>query len=399
MVTTENLNHLLGHSKTIISHQRELKAARGETFNVFSVLSLERRENKTHSAFLAELLNPKGTHLKGSIFLKLFLKVIGDKDLDTSNAQVKVEHHIGTINDVAKTGGRIDIYICDKKGYSISIENKIDAGDQNAQVERYCNFKKGTNKVYYLTLKGTEPSSSSCGELKSGQDFQVISYKEQVHEWMTACLKESVDHPILRETIKQYKILIQKLTSIMDKSHQNKLNDLMLTHIREAAYISENFAKVSGAIKEKLRQAVITKLKEVLDPKYVVYPGHPADKYYSQIWIKYDGLEKSNMFFGVESFSGQGHKGGALFLGVYSLNGKKNEYTIKSERFTNNWYNLSEIPNYEQFSMNLANPETLQKLHSDSAFKEELVNHIVSEVEAYLQLNDKPLHDFLTSVK
>lgn len=45
---------------------------KGELFNTFSILKMETAENKTHSNFIAELLNPKGSHLKGSIFLERF---------------------------------------------------------------------------------------------------------------------------------------------------------------------------------------------------------------------------------------------------------------------------------------------------------------------------------------
>ena len=45
----------------------------GEKFNLFSILGMESLEVKTHSRFLAELLNNKGSHLRGSSFLELFI--------------------------------------------------------------------------------------------------------------------------------------------------------------------------------------------------------------------------------------------------------------------------------------------------------------------------------------
>ncbi|WP_266203373.1 PDDEXK-like family protein [Pontibacter kalidii] len=397
MISEEKLSHLLGHTKTIIDHQRELKKARGETFNVFSILSMERSENKTHSVFLAELLSPKGSHLKGNAFLRLFLKVLKEESIDVATAQVKVEHYIGLRDDKAKTGGRIDIYLWDKNGNSISIENKIDAGDQNAQVERYCNYRKGSNKVYYLTLKGAEPSEASKGKLQNGEDFHTISYRDQIQEWLERCIKEAAEQPILRESIKQYKILIQKLTSTMDKTHQKNLNEIMLSHIRESAYIAENFAKVSATIKEGVRRSVLEKLKERFGATLTMAAGRDINDRYSQIWIKLKGMEKRKMFFGLESFSGQGHKGGVLFIGVYNNSNKKNEYTEKSERFTSNWYNLKELPNYDGYVLNFGNPDTLQKLHADASFKENLVDHIVNEVGVYLEQHADLLRAYLES--
>ena len=401
MVSVEKFNLLLDKSRTIIDHQWELKKARGENFNVFSILKMERSENKTHSAFLAELLDPKGSHLKENIFLQFFLKVLKEKkmlkgsELDHSTAQVKLEYYLGPRKDKAKEGGRIDIYIWDRTGNSISIENKIDAGDQDAQIERYCNYKKAKNIVFYLTLKGEEPPLVSKGELQSGTDFYTISYRDHILEWLDRCIKESAEQPILRESIKQYKILIQKLTATMDKKHQQDLNEIMLKHIRESAYIAANFAKVSTDLKEKVRQNVIRKLKERLEESYQVVAGNKADWQYSQVWIKIKGFEKSKIHFGLESFSGQGHQNGGLFMGVVNFSGKKNPYTEASDSFNKYWMNVVFLTAYQQHEMHLGRAETLQKLHSDKEFYEGFITHIVEEVGVYLAQHTEALREFL----
>ena len=56
---------------------------------------MERKENETHSAFICELLNPKGRHFKGNTFLRLFLSVIENDTIDLDSARVKTEHYIG----------------------------------------------------------------------------------------------------------------------------------------------------------------------------------------------------------------------------------------------------------------------------------------------------------------
>ncbi len=194
---TKQIEKLLDHTKGIIKHQKEKEELKGEKFNVFSILKMESKENETHSAFLSELLNPNGSHLKKHTFLELFIqvlkKVVSDIDIDIKTAQVKTEHSIGTVNYIEKSGGRIDIYIWDKKGKSISIENKIYAYDQVVQIERYCNYKRGNNNVFYLTLSGNHPSNNSKGSMISGQDFHSISYKEHITEWLQLCIKEAVD--------------------------------------------------------------------------------------------------------------------------------------------------------------------------------------------------------------
>ena len=54
----------------------ERKAKRGEFFNIFNVIGLSSEEVRLHSAFIAELLNPQGSHGVGNLFLKEFLKLL-----------------------------------------------------------------------------------------------------------------------------------------------------------------------------------------------------------------------------------------------------------------------------------------------------------------------------------
>ncbi len=241
------LTSLLANAHRITAHQDEIKMLRGEHFNIFSVLNMVHKENATHSAFLAELLNPHGSHKMGIIFLNHFLKTIEyPGKLDVKTASVHVEKHIGTRNDQDKTGGRVDIFISDKNEFSIAIENKIYAGDQHAQVERYVNFNKDKNTVYYLTLKGDEPSEASTGKLRSGNlDYYCISYSVTIMQWLGQCLKETAEQPILRETIRQYIHLIKKLTNqLSDNIMANEVDDIIRKNYQAAKLIADNIGKV-----------------------------------------------------------------------------------------------------------------------------------------------------------
>lgn len=261
------LTSLLANAHRITAHQDEIKMLRGEHFNIFSVLNMEHKENATHSAFLAELLNPQGSHKMGDVFLNYFLKTIEyPGKLDFNTASVRVEKHIGTRNDQDKTGGRVDIFITDKSEFSIAIENKIYAGDQIAQVERYANFNKDKNTVYYLTLKGEEPSDASKGKLSSGQlDYYCISYSVTIVQWLGQCLKETVEQPILRETIRQYIHLIKKLTNqLSDNIMANEVDDLIKKNYQAAKIIADNIYRVelnaAYSFMSDLKKEVETKL-------------------------------------------------------------------------------------------------------------------------------------------
>jgi hypothetical protein len=73
------IENLLYQITAIRKQYDKMAELTGENFNVFKVLGLTTNEVRTHSAFIAELLNPKGSHGQKDVFLKLFLEVLDIK--------------------------------------------------------------------------------------------------------------------------------------------------------------------------------------------------------------------------------------------------------------------------------------------------------------------------------
>ena len=145
---------------SIMAQEAELTARlTGEYFNIFNILSLSTNEVRTHSAFIAELLNPRGSHGQGSLYLDRFLAQFGiaGQAFDSKRSKVEIEYHIGGIDAKNSTGGRIDILLTDANTNRIMIENKIYAGDQHEQLLRYHRYDPKA-ALFYLTLSGNEPS-------------------------------------------------------------------------------------------------------------------------------------------------------------------------------------------------------------------------------------------------
>lgn len=242
----------------------------GNDFNVFNVINVTTDEVRLHSRFIAELLNPKGSHGQGGVFLNLFASKF-NVTMDFDVASVEVEKHIGTLTET--TGGFIDIFISDNKGRSITIENKIYASDQKCQLLRYYNFN--ANNLLYLTLLGDEPNESSYifnddKKLDPRTDFKLISYKYDIKEWLIACRKEAVELPLLREGISHYINLIEILTG-------QSSNDIMNKEIRD--YISEN--------KDNLKQACLI-AENLTDAKIKIQ------------WLFWESLKDKMLFNGLE---------------------------------------------------------------------------------------------------
>ena len=408
MPNPTSLNHLLENTKRIVDHHEKLTIAKGEHFNLFSVLGIESRENKTHSAFLVELLNPKGTHLQKDIFLKLFLQVVqkeiteqennGKKAqpdlignfINSSNTRVSPEISIGRRNDHTKEGGRVDIFI-ENRNSIICIENKIYAQDQNCQIERYCNYSRENNTVLYLTLKGDSPGKQSRGNLEAGKDFYNISYREHVLEWLELCLKEVPNLTSIRESINQYILLIKKLTHTLNMEQKSDLHTVMSSYIEEAAFIAENYDAMTVRLKENFRREIKTKLIEKLDPEdFMVKDGNSANNNLSQVWVIFRSHPESEVKFGLESFSGRGHIGGNIFVGIWNKDGASLLVEdIKEENKINDWWKQTRpLLTKANNPINLSHIYTLKILANPKCDKfkelvEEVVNQSVQFIEIY----------------
>ena len=288
MMTNNNLKKLLLDAKRISDHQEEISTLKGENFNVFSILKMESKENETHSAFLGELLNPKGSHGFGSLFLKLFLdNLVVDNSIDISTAKLTLEKSIGLRNDVSLSGGRIDLFIEDHIGNTLCIVNKIYASDQDAQIARYCKYNRGKNKVLYLTLNGEEPSEKSCLDYQLDEDFFLISYKNDIIAWLELCQKEAIHQPILRETIYQYIILIKKLNNqLSNHQMEQEIKSLIASNYKEASFISGHLEEVELEYTEIFVAEIIRQLQEELNDDFYIERKKKLDEVWSGFWIK-----------------------------------------------------------------------------------------------------------------
>lgn len=379
---------VLRSTKQILKHQKEKELLKGEKFNIFSILKMETRENDTHSAFLAALLDPSGTHLKGPVFLELFLNCINNKSIDVASAKVKTEHSCGPIDLINKTGGRIDIYIWDKNGHCICLENKIYAGDQMAQIERYCNHNQGKNQVHYLTLNGVEPSPESRGDLVSGTHFYNISYGSHIVNWLTLCMKEATDSPILRETLKQYIILMKKLTNTIDKEEEEELLEVILNNYESSIFLANNVNKTIANFNNKIRQSIFESLTEKLSEKYIINYGNSTESTYSQIWIRVKGYETEKLFFGIQNFSVNVDPffGTGIIIGVFLMNDNYDErHKVLGEKRSSYWCAVEEFCDYKNLEIDLQSPVFLSKLFSSKDFYDGFVEHMVTETIKYLE--------------
>lgn len=200
---------------------------KGDFFNVFNILGLSRNETRTHSAFLAELLDPHGSHGMGNAFLIDFITRMHLEDLrlDLQHAYVEVERVIGGIDENYDKGGRIDIIVV-SGSKAIIIENKIDAQDRYKQLVRYNNYAKDTFTDYrllYLTLDKDAASDASTlsdsGQLMPNVDYYPITYRDDIIAWLSDCVAATPDQSSVKVIVNQYKELLKDITNTMEENN------------------------------------------------------------------------------------------------------------------------------------------------------------------------------------
>ena len=176
---------------------------KAERYNIFQVLNIRHAETKTHTPFLINLLNPKGSHAHGLLFFDLFINTIAPenkkhlyRDLKISNLRVKEEK--------CTEDGRLDIIIESfgtNKPFVIVIENKINAKDQREQLSRYYSHCKKSGYtddnilLIYLTKCRKEASDSSMPflereRLKEANVLVNMSYRQDMKNILKAYIKQ-----------------------------------------------------------------------------------------------------------------------------------------------------------------------------------------------------------------
>ena len=279
-----------------IKEQRIEKFERGENYNIFNDLGFMSDEVHLHSMFLANLLNPKGSHGQRGKFLEAFLKMLqksfsaisaDNLELDITNASVEEEKYIGRQTD--SEGGRIDIYLTDGK-HSIIIENKIYAVDQYHQMLRYWNYgmsQKGddTEKSFvliYLTLDGCSPSKESLGEDLKENDIVCLSYKNDIRGWLARCVELASRTPLVRETINQYISTIDILTNNVMEDNKELLDILCKEENLDAIYDIANNKNI--VVNRIINEVFIPKLRDLAESKGLTMGDNCTENWMEVSW-------------------------------------------------------------------------------------------------------------------
>ena len=260
----EKIRNLINQVAIISKKNAEILDATGGRFNMFQVCGVNHYEN-THSAIIAEFLDPNGTHGLKSKLLECFIETLGErvtiKSFNCEKAQVRTEH--------STEEGRIDILITDDQNKAIIIENKIYAADQLEQLKRYDSYAQKTYKysyqILYLTLWGDEASEQS-GE---NVPYSQVSYKADIICWLEKCVALASRFPMVRETIIQYVNHLKQLTGQdMNTKNKEEITKVLSENFRAAYEIYQNYPGVYDYLAKELFNP---KMREFAEQKGLGY--------------------------------------------------------------------------------------------------------------------------------
>ena len=267
----------------------------GGYFNIFEITNVSTDE-VIICRLLHDLLNPKGSHKQGDIYLKLFVQSV----LQLPIAEEEYTKAVVYRELVIDANRRIDLVI-QTPSHFIPIEVKIFAGDQPNQCEDY--YKRALNsKVYYLTLFGYAPSLVSLGKLgltNNGYDkITNISFSHDILQWLTKCLehKETIKIAPIREVLLQFISVIRNFTNQLEDDREMEIKKIITAsadNMKSAVQIEQSLK----ACKIDLMNKVFTELekrigKEKLQNEYdyEYNDGKKVKTYYDKQNSTYPGI-------------------------------------------------------------------------------------------------------------
>lgn len=216
--------------ESVLNNIVELKSMYFEGGEMFNFLTTINRANDevSHSAILAEFLNPNGTHGQGVQILKEFI-AISRINIESilESAIVRTEYFCGEGN------GRIDILVSFGDYECIIIENKVFASDQPKQLKRYHDWAQDIKKykiihLVYLTPEGSAPTNQSRDLLESTK-ITLLSYREHIKTLLHNCQQNpKLSHkPRIRFALNEYENTINKFLGIMNEPLKHEIIELL----------------------------------------------------------------------------------------------------------------------------------------------------------------------------
>jgi hypothetical protein len=196
----------------------------------FTPFAYVRNDEFSISRIIRDLLDPRGPHSQGPIFLRSFLDVLGFQSLRRISPHASVATESPTAD-----GRRIDIVIRDTT-WIIGIENKPWAKDQVSQIADYLRAigSLGVQSAHliYLTRDGRLPSVESidkraCDAARVDGKLRLVSYA-QIIDWLDACHERTVADRVRSFVADFRQYLREEVMNTANRLQDNAVIDALL---------------------------------------------------------------------------------------------------------------------------------------------------------------------------
>ena len=291
--------------------------------NRFNPFQFMRTDEMGLSKILAFLLDPKGAHGQGDLFLNSFLKYIGKHNfLAYDNIQVCVEK-------ATSENRRHDIFIegflNHRRHWIVSIENKLRfATDQEEQLKDYRDDLEGYREVeyclIYLPVFKEPPSENSIRKneweaLISAKKAILLSAKDLL-DWLDNTL-------IIAPAVKQFSQDLKKFLSeeLMGNTETNDdlVKYLMKNENNDALYSALSVIDSKAQLYENLIERLVEQLQERFAHDYKKLKNYGWKcNFYGEVTGKDCGIyfDAEDIYWGVGAELG-GYNLSEGYYGVY----------------------------------------------------------------------------------
>lgn len=198
--------------------------------NVFDVLGMSRCEIR-HSNILAWLLDPKGSHGMGELFLRMFFQYLCEETgVDVFELLVGGWDTYKVLREYK----HIDLVIVSKeRKIVVAIEHKVDSVEHDNQLSRYeetvkCDYQGYKQYFLFLSPDGREPSESN---------WRVMGY-DKVLEVLRYCNEHANVDDVVKMLLSQYENLLRR-EFMIDQKLKDVCNQIYREHKRALDLIFE----------------------------------------------------------------------------------------------------------------------------------------------------------------
>ena len=237
--------------------------------NFFEITGMKKQETK-HSNFLAWLFDANETHGLGDNIVKKFLvKVLDNEKNKNKKSRDNLEYILNNYDDkinVAREKYDTDIFISSFDKFTLTIENKFDAPEENIKGKKQTfvyreeiekAYSKNKNSFIFLTKDGIEASDESNWLVASYKDiYEIIK-----NELPSINNNQNISQDVIIIIRHYLEIIAKKLDILDDKAIINSIFNIYLNHKHALDTLCANRSDIRERIGKKIEDIIINELK------------------------------------------------------------------------------------------------------------------------------------------